>query len=230
MSLKIIRLILVPLPLVVLLAACVETPAAGGGGSRILAMGDSMMAWNSNSGRGIADAVEVELDEEVVDRAIPGAWVTSGGPFGLKVGRQFVDGNWDWVVVNGGGNDLWLGCGCGACVEMLERLVSADGSQGAVPDLVADLRATGARVVYMGYLRTPGFSSPVEHCGAIGDRFDARLAAMARRDPGVFFIANSDIVPPGDRSFHAADRVHPSVKGSAVIGARVARVIRRNGG
>jgi lysophospholipase L1-like esterase len=42
----------------------------------------------------------------------------------------------------------------------------------------------------------------------------------------VFFLPMSDLVPNGDRSYHALDLVHPSAKGSAAIGARIAGMIR----
>ncbi|MEC7256296.1 MAG: SGNH/GDSL hydrolase family protein, partial [Pseudomonadota bacterium] len=57
------------------------------------------------------------------------------------------------------------------------------------------------------------------------DKFDSRIARMAAADPGVHFISLADLVPYGDRSYHAFDMIHPSVKGSAAIGRRVARTI-----
>ena len=97
--------------------------------------------------------------------------------------------------------------------------------QGKIPDLVSRIRASGARVAYIGYLRTPGVTSPVEHCTRDGDALEARLTAMAARDPGVLFLSNRDLVPNGDRSFHDIDRIHPSPKGSAAIAARIAAEI-----
>lgn len=49
---------------------------------------------------------------------------------------------------------------------------------------------------------------------------------MAARDSGVHFISLADLVPHGDRSYHAADMIHPSVKASRAIAARIAAVIR----
>jgi acyl-CoA thioesterase-1 len=109
---------------------------------------------------------------------------------------------------------------------MMTRLISPDGTQGAIPDLVAKLRATGARVIYTGYLRTPGVLSPVESCGPLGDQMDRRLTLMAARDPGIHFVLLSDLVTQdGDRSFHGVDMVHPSVKGSRAIAARIAALV-----
>ena len=148
---------------------------------------------------------------------------------GMSIPRQFRPGTWDWVVLNGGGNDLWLGCGCMKCDPMMDRMVSAKGSTGQIPKLVRELRNSGARVIYLGYLRSPGFGSPIEHCRNEGDVLDARLEAMAARDDGVHFLSLAELVPHGDRSFHAADRIHPSKKGSAAIAARILGLMKRAG-
>ena len=50
---------------------------------------------------------------------------------------------------------------------------------------------------------------------------------MAKRDRGVVFLSIADMVTPGDTSFHAADLVHPSVKGSQAIAERIAGYIRK---
>ncbi|KIC21731.1 GDSL family lipase, partial [Leisingera sp. ANG-S3] len=36
------------------------------------------------------------------------------------------------------------------------------------------------------------------------------------------------LVPYGDRSYHALDMIHPSVKASSEIGRKVAEIIRTN--
>ena len=213
------------------LAGCVEPVGRDAGGSRILAMGDSLMAWNSNGGAAISDAVERTLGEEVTDRSVVGAYMIYNlpisGSLGFRIGSQYVDGPWDWVILNGGGNDLWLGCGCGACEQRLNKMLTETGEQGEVANIIWRLQKTGAKVVVLGYLRTPGKESPIEHCSAIGDVYEARLERLAARNRDVYFISNRDLVPDGDLSFHAADRIHPSRKGSAAIGARVADLIRR---
>ena len=112
----------------------------------------------------------------------------------------------------------------------MERLLSEDGKRGEVSTLVAKIRDSGAKIIYLGYLRTPGRDSPIDNCARDGDRFETRLAAMAERDDGVFFVSNRDLVPYGDLSYHAADRIHPSAKGSAALAARVVSVIQNNGG
>lgn len=204
----------------------VETESAG---PRILAMGDSMMAWHSLSKGSVAHGIEAALREPVASNAVSGARVLYNlpisGAMGLKISSQFRKGDWDWVVLNGGGNDLWLGCGCGACTRKTDKLISADGKRGAIPAMVQRLRETGAQVAWVGYLRSPGAWSPIEGCKDNGEELEARIAKLAALDPGVHFVSIADLVPHGDRSFHGADMIHPSRKGSMAIGQRVAAVI-----
>ncbi|WP_299771097.1 SGNH/GDSL hydrolase family protein [uncultured Tateyamaria sp.] len=211
------------------LLGCAE-PVPSSGAARIIATGDSLLAWNAASNRSVVSALEKRLRATVVDRSVVGARyhyvLPISGSLGLRIGSQYAVGRWDWAIMNGGGNDLWLGCGCRKCDAQLNRLISADGTSGTVVDMVRRARADGARVIYVGYLRTPGQPSMIDHCRDIGDAYEARLAQMAEGDPGVTFVSIADLVPHGDLSFHAADRIHPSPKGSAAIAARIAAVMR----
>ena len=198
---------------------------------RVLVMGDSLMAWNGTRGAAVSDALGKMLGVKVKDHAVAGAryfyHLPLTGAAGLRISAQFRGGPWDYVVMNGGGNDLLFGCGCGPCKRMLTRLIRDDGRAGAIPDLVAEIRASGAKVIYTGYLRTPGITSPVEACGPLGDEMDARLTRMAAETEGVIFLPLSGLVTKdGDTSYHAMDLIHPSAKGSRAIAARIAEHIR----
>ncbi|MBY5935416.1 SGNH/GDSL hydrolase family protein [Tateyamaria omphalii] len=213
------------------LFACTE-PVPSSGKARIIATGDSMLAWNAGSDRSVVSVLERRLGAQIVDRSVVGARyhyvLPVSGSLGLRIGSQYRSGPWDWVIMNGGGNDLWLGCGCRKCEAQLDRLIAEDGSSGTVVTAVKRARADGARVAYVGYLRTPGRGSIIDHCRSWGNRFEARLARMATRDAGVTFVSVADLVPHGDLSFHDVDRIHPSPKGSAAIAARIAAVLRPN--
>lgn len=196
--------------------------------TRILLLGDSMMAANRDENAGVAAALQQHLGEPVLDRSVSGArylGLAKLSGIGLYLPNQYRSGKWQWVVVNGGGNDLLLSCACRWCAGTLERLISPDGSRGAVPDFVAQLRSTGAQVLYTGYLRTPGVTSPIEGCTQIGTEFETRLARMAARDEGVRFVGLTDLVPMGARSYHNIDLIHPSAKGSNAIAGRLAQVM-----
>lgn len=198
----------------------------------ILAIGDSMMAAHRISGRAVSHSVERSTGLNVKDNSVLGARIIYNlpitGSLGLNIGKQYRKGNWDWVIMNGGGNDLWLGCGCNRCDRKLNKLAAKDGSgKGAIPKLIKKIRATGAKVIYVGYLRSPGADSPIEHCRDDGDELEKRVKAFADTDTGVFHVSIRDLVPNGDRSFHGSDMIHPSIKGSREIGKRVANVINK---
>ena len=215
--------------LMVLLAGCTEGVPRDNS-ARILAMGDSMLAWHGASRAAVSHNMEDILGEPVIDRSVVGARIfyhlPVSGALGMNISQQYVPGNWDWVVMNGGGNDLWFGCGCTRCDRKLTRMITSDGQGGSVPDLVRQIRASGARVIYVGYLRSPGVGSMIEHCRDEGQEFEGRLATMAERDAGVYFVSLVDLVPYGDRSYHAFDMVHPSMKASRAIAQRISAIIR----
>lgn len=218
-----------------LLIACTgrtyQPATAAAEGPRVLIMGDSLLAWNRLRGGSVGRVLSAQLGVPVTDHSISAATFATrnqretDGQAGIQ--SQYRGGPWDWVIMNGGGNNLLFGCGCARCEDELDRLISDDGTRGAIPETVARARRDGARVIFTGYLRSPGFTSPVEHCGPLGDRMDQRLARMAGRDPGITFLPLSDLVQrPGDTSYHFIDNVHPSLKGSAAIAARLAAIIR----
>lgn len=212
---------------VLVLGCCGEAVAPQ---AQVLMMGDSLLAVNGLTGHSVGDALEKTLGQPVTDRSVMGASflypLPLSGAAGLKISAQYARGDWDWVVLNGGGNDVLWHCGCGRCDRFLDRLISRDGRSGAIAKQVAKLRGTGAKVAFIGYLRSNGFASPVDKCAATGDEMDRRLTRMAATDPGVVFVPLADLVPEGDTSFYSPDRIHPSPKGSAAIAARIAKAIR----
>jgi len=212
----------------VLLSGCAG-PQPSSENARILAMGDSLMAWNSISRKSISDTVAETLGEPVVNRSVSAARIIYhlpvSGSAGMNIRKQYKAGNWDWIIVNGGGNDLWLGCGCFACDRKLDKLISKDGRKGAIPGMLSQFRQTGAKVIYVGYLRSPGVGSAIEHCREEGDILEQRITRLAEIDSGIYFLSLRDLVPHGDRSYHAIDMIHPSIKASSAIGNKIADII-----
>lgn len=215
----------------VVVAVTLAAQAASAEQLRILTMGDSLMAAHRLTNRAVSDVLERSLDAKVIDHSAIGARVIYPlpvtGALGLNIGKQFRGNGWDWVVLNGGGNDLLFGCACYRCSRKLDRMISADGQRGKIPDLIRKVRETGARVAYVGYLRSPGLGSPIESCRNEANELERRISVFAQTDPGVEFLSLTELVPHGDRSYHGLDMIHPSVKGSREIALRLARLIAR---
>lgn len=212
----------------IVLTGCGETLPRGKD-ARILLIGDSMLSANNANGAGVANVIEAEVNTNVVDRSVSGARyfhiVPASKGTGFNIRAQYEYAPWDVIIINGGGNDLLFGCGCGACDGVLNDLISADGRRGVIPTFVSRLRQSGAIVYYIGYLRNPGIPTPIRSCRRAGDELDRRLANLDKNDPGMHFLPMSDLVPYGDSSYFALDYIHPSPKGSREIGRRIAREI-----
>ncbi|MDF1726145.1 MAG: SGNH/GDSL hydrolase family protein [Sulfitobacter sp.] len=214
------------LSLFALLIGCADRAPRGGGD--ILVLGDSVMAWNGD--QSIGDRLGVELGRPVVNRAVPGAEFDNDsgllGAVGFDVQRQFPGGQWNWIVLNGGANDLSDDCGCGACSGTVAQLIGPDGQSGLIPDFIARLRAeSGAQVLWMGYYKGNGRGS-FEGCRGDLVEIERRIAAYAEGRPGVHFVDSEAVIEPSNPGHFAPDNNHPSTLGSALIGAYLADVIR----
>ncbi len=207
------------------LAACTDVAPSRGGD--ILVLGDSVMAWNGTAA--IPDVIGSTLDRQVISKAVPGAQFDNdaalAGAVGFDIQRQFPGGRWNWIVLNGGANDFSADCGCGACGASLNALIGTDGT-GAVPSFIARLQATtGAQVLWMGYYKGNGKGS-FEGCRDDLVEMERRIARLAAGREGVHFVDAEDVIDPDDATQFAPDNNHPSVKGSALIGAYLAQAIQ----
>ncbi|MGJ8618666.1 MAG: SGNH/GDSL hydrolase family protein [Sulfitobacter sp.] len=225
-------LLLVRLCAALVLCSMLSTPAAAERPMRVLVMGDSFMTSNGSSQKSFSHVLSALLHTRVKSKAVAGARhlyaLPISGALGMNISKQYRSDNWDYVVMNGGGNDLWMGCGCGKCTRKMEKLISSDGRKGAIPRSVARARKDGAKVIYVGYLRSPGRGSPIEACKPLGEKLEARIKKLAALDSGITFVSLADMVPHGDASFHALDMIHPSPKGSAEAARRVLSAIQAN--
>ena len=213
-----------------LLIGCQEVPTSAPD-ARIIAVGDSLMAWNALSGNAIPEVVERNIGEPVLNRTASASWMQTGfdadGTPKSGVQAQYISGDWDWAIVNGGGNDLMLGCGCNGCDAVIDEMISEDGQRGQVPDFLRKIRDDGAQVIYVGYLRSPELITPIEHCKSEGERFEERIARLAEQEDWMTFVSSKTVAQPGDASYFSFDRIHPSRKSSRIIGENVAQVINR---
>ena len=184
------------------------------------------MAWNGDAG--IPEATAGALGVPVRDAARSLARVEQPNPalsaLGFDIARQWRAnrGSWSWVIVTGGGNDIRPDCGTARAEAAASRLVD-DRLRGALPALVAAIRASGPRVAVVGYYdaaaaEPTGFTA----CQPQFDAMNARLARLAATDVGIVFLDAGEVIDRTDLGLYARDRIHPSPEGAARIGRALA--------
>lgn len=194
----------------------------------IIAIGDSVMAWNSEEEASIPDVIGAELDRVVYNASVSGAYLTDDieGEEGMDIREQYVDNAWDWLVLDGGANDFNDECGCAACADILDEIISADGLTGALPEFVRGVVNQGVRVVVWGYYNVPasaeyGFAD----CNDLIDDYSERQALLAESHDSVWFVDGREAVDPGDLDNYDEDHAHPSPLGSQRVGEAIAEQI-----
>ena len=214
--------------LLLLLVACGPRLAPDPG--RVLAIGDSVVAWNGRDG--IPEVAAARLGLPVADAAQSLAHVDhpsgTAAALGFDIRRQWAAnrGRWAWVILDGGGNDLRDLCATPREAAARDALI-ADDLTGAIPALIADIRATGSRAAFVGYYdgaeASPTGFTPCQGAFTV---MNGRLARLAARDPGLVFLDAGDVIDPARPELYDRDRVHPSVEGSRLIGEALAARMR----
>lgn len=203
------------------------TSSAGLTDSKILAIGDSIFEFNSIQGGSIPDVIGEVLGTAVSNAAQAGAHFSNSdsgaSAKGLDIRDQYVAGNWDWVILDGGGNDYLDDCGCGDCEPYIDDLVASDGLTGEMVDFITGLVSGDTQVMIMGYYDVPSDAQfGFDQCGDEAKEHNRRLALLAAATESVWFISAGDVVSVDDRAAYAQDRVHPSLIGSKAIGEYLA--------
>ena len=129
------------------------------------------------------------------------------------------------MIIDGGANDVGDECGCGACMTQVDRIISPNTAQGAMPELIGRVRADGAKVVLLGY-----YSVLAEEYGGCGPEllaFNDRYRRLAADTNGVYFVDMGRAIARGQNELLDSDGVHPSVAGSAAVGRLIADLIAR---
>ena len=188
-----------------------------------LAIGDSVLAWNARSKRSVGAALGRELGIGVKNNSRVSAMVTRR----RGIPSQYQTGDWDFVLVNGGANDFIFRCGCSIrCAPVLDRLVGPEGTGGALPQLLTQIRDDGHDVIYAGYHRPRQIRTPMKICGPYLDALERRMAKFAAQTDGVTYANIQNVFPAGDASYYYWDRIHPSPKGSRVIAQAIAPLVQ----
>ncbi|MEO0407357.1 MAG: SGNH/GDSL hydrolase family protein, partial [Cyanobacteria bacterium P01_A01_bin.135] len=200
--------------------APVSGPTSGPTSGPILAIGDSIFKWNAETDSAIPDVIGQALNRPVTNSAVSGAHLSlpegngSGPEYDIR--QQYQPQAWDWVVMNGGANDLAGSCACTDCSDLLNTMISEDGLSGEIPEFVRQVTATGSRLLYVGYYDMPSDARfGFDQCNDELETQNARLVRMAEALPNVWFVSAGAVVTPQDKAAYDADLVHPSPIGSA---------------
>ena len=209
-----------------LVAGCSGAPATT---PRILAIGDSVLAFHKPLGGSVPDVVADRLGQPVANRAVSGARISNTlSPDPARqydIRTQYTPGNWDWVIFNGGANDLLWECGCNRCDATLDGMISANGARGDIPALLSPIARSDTRVAVLGYYDGHALPNAFSGCEASIDRLNARLAAMAARNPNMIYVDAGVAMNRADPGLWFVDRVHPSRRGARAIGALLAQAM-----
>ena len=211
----------------IVLSLLLVTSAVQAEPMRLLAVGDSLLAWQMWTGRDIPSVMGQVLGAEVENDAVAASRFSNasgiGRALGFDVRSQYRPGPWDIVLMNGGANDLLSDCNCRACEPVVDGLIRAD-LDGEVPRFIAQVLRDGAQVVWMGYYASAR-SAQFAGCRPFLVEYDARMARLAAQTPGLTFVDAEDALDPSNRDLFAVDGIHPSPEGARRVGTYLANRI-----
>lgn len=190
---------------------------------KIQVIGDSVFGSDADGCASIAGFMSMKLEVKVTDHAIPGATVI--GEDGIP--SQYVSGDWEWTVIDGGGNDAMAYCSEGdddECDEKLDEIMTDD-NKGLIPNLINKAKNDGSQVIILGYYSVPKgseFEDLVLEIEILNDRYKE----FAEANDDVYFISLKDVMTPETTPiYYSDDLVHPSEEGHKAIGEYIADFI-----
>ena len=186
----------------------------------ILVIGDSLLDYHApdaDVGTVAGEKLGLEVD-----------MLASGGASMLDrngIVDAYVNEGHALVIANGGGNDL-EGCVCGDdCWRVIDLLISENGSDGAIPDLVHRIVEDGAYVAWVGYMRPMEDAEEYADCGGEVDLLRERLQRLDESEDGMVFVDGALIGTGVEEDLYDPDGYHPSPEGCAALGEEVAKRI-----
>lgn len=195
--------------------------------TRVLMLGDSVLDWNTSRGQSIPQLLNSVPGLSVESRAVSGAAFSGAAFLRPEIRGQLPRGQWDVIVVNGGGNDLARECNCRRCEGVLDQLVAAKGEGGEIPAFLDLLAGRAARVIWLDYHPVSVRGGPFAPCIEALAILEQRVQAAARRRSHVTFVDAGAVYDRRDMSLYDPDLIHPTPKGGARIATLLARAIAR---
>ena len=184
-------------------------------------VGDSLFGADAEGCASVSTFMSLRLWLEVEDNSIPGAMVSDGNE---GIPQQYVSGDWNWTVINGGANDIMPYCTENDCDEVLDEIIT-DSGEGQIPDLVEKAQKDGSNVILLGYYSVPKgseYEPVILEVEIVNDRYNE----FAKANEGVYFINLKDVMSPEQTpELYSEDLVHPSDDGHFAIGEHIANFI-----
>ncbi len=183
-------------------------------------IGDSLFGSDADGCASVSTFMSLRLWLQVEDHSEPGATVIGDE----SIPEQYVSGDWNWTVIDGGGNDIMPYCTENDCDEVLDEIIT-DSGEGLIPDLVEKAQNDGSNVILIGYYSVPKgseYEPVILEVEIINDRYNE----FAEANEGVYFISLKDVMNPEETpELYSDDLVHPSDDGHYVIGEYIADFI-----
>lgn len=183
-------------------------------------IGDSLFGSDADGCASVSTFMSLRLWLEVEDNSIPGAAVIGDE----SIPEQYVSGDWNWTVINGGANDIMPYCTENDCDEVLDDIIT-DSGEGLIPDLVETAQNDGSKIILIGYYSVPKgseYEPVILEVEILNDRYNE----FAKANEGVYFISLKKVMSPEETpDLYSDDLVHPSDDGHFAIGEYIADFI-----
>ena len=187
---------------------------------RLLAMGDSVLDWNRDSGESIPDFVGRFAQLEVANHSISGSQLLDSSSAGIP--QQYQSGEWSWVLIDGGANDVGDGCGCGSCMSQVDRIIDTSLLEGVMVDLIDRVVEDGAQIILLGYYTV--ISKEFAGCEDEAAAINLRYQLLADQNPHVTYVDMGEaVLGEPSSSYLDEDGIHPSPRGGEIIARYIAQ-------
>ena len=198
---------------------CEDVDRGSKNNAKILAIGDSIFEWHIWNQHSVPEQLGRELGMSVYNNAISGSLITEETPTSIR--NQYIEGDWEWVVMDGGGNDLNILCQCDKCSETQDKV------EAVYKEFLQQLlERENLKIIIWGYYGLPekakyGF----DECQDDFEELSRRQNKIADTNERIFFVDGSKEITGDDKSYFYIDKIHPSRKGTEVIGRQLSEVI-----
>ena len=183
-------------------------------------VGDSLFGADADGCASVSTFMSLILWLQVEDNSVPGATVIGDE----SIPEQYVSGDWNWTVINGGANDIMPYCTEYDCDEVLDNIIT-DSGEGLIPDLVETAQNDGSKIILIGYYSVPK-GSEYEPVILEVEILNDRYSEYAKANEDVYFISLKEVMSPEETpELYSDDLVHPSDEGHFEIGEYIANFI-----